>query len=120
MLDMEGNSIIMIVLALCLSASMAALFVCAVRLSRERRKTSIFYGISTRDLETDPMRCGGRMEEVSAQELRGIADGLAECSGLVRSLLRKGLDDAEFLALAERLQALSEEVEHLTFKHNKS
>ena len=60
------------------------------------------------------------MEEASAQELRGIAEGLAECSGLVRSLLRKGLDDAEFLALAERLQALSEEVEHLTFKHNKS
>lgn len=119
MLDMEGNSIIMIVLALCLSASMAALFVCAVRLSRERRKTSIFYGIS-KDLETDPMRCGGRMEEASAQELRGIADGLAECSGLVRSLLRKGLDDADLLALAERLQALSEEVEHLTFKHNKS
>lgn len=109
----------MIVLALCLSASMAALFVCAVRLSRERRKTSIFYGIS-KDLETDPMRCGGRMEEVFAQELRGIAEGLVECSGLVRSLLRKGLDDAEFLALAERLQALSEEVENLTFKHNKS
>lgn len=119
MLDMEGNSIIMIVLALCLSASMAALFVCAVRLSRERRKASIFYGIS-KDLETDPMRCRGRMEEVSAQELHGIADRLAECSGLVRSLLRKGLDDAEFLALAEQLQALSEEVEHLTFKHNKS
>lgn len=76
---MEGNSIIIIVLALCLSASMAALFVCAVRLSRERRKTSIFYGIS-KDLETDPMRCGGRMEEVFAQELRGIAEGLAECS----------------------------------------
>ena len=118
MLDMEGNSIIMIVLALCLSASMAALFVCAVRLSRERRKTSIFYGIS-KDLETDPMRCGGRME-APAQELRGIAEGLAECSGLVRSLLRKGHDEADLLALAERLQALSEEVEHLTFKHNKS
>lgn len=80
----------MIVLALCLSASMAALFVCAVRLSRERRKTSIFYGIS-KDLETAPMRCGGRMGEASAQELRGIADGLAECSGLVRSLLRRAM-----------------------------
>ena len=98
---------------------MAALFVCAVRLSRERRKTSIFYGIS-KDLETDPKRCGGRMEEASAQELRGIADGLAECSGLVRSLLRKGHDEADLLALAERLQALSEEIEHLTFKQNKS
>ena len=118
MLEMEGNSIIMIVLALCLSASMAALFVCAVRLSRERRKTSIFYGIS-KDLETDPKRCGGRMEDVSAQELRGIADGLAECSGLVRSLLRKGHDEADLLALAELLRALSEEVEQIAPNHNK-
>ena len=109
---------IFIVFALLLPVTVAALFVCAVRLSRERRKTSIFYGIS-KALETDPMRCGGRMEDASAQELRSIADGLAECSGLVRSLLRKGLDDAEFLALAERLQALSEEVEQIAPNHNK-
>lgn len=109
---------IFIVFALLLPVTVAALFVCAVKLSRERRKGSILYGIS-KDLETDLMRQEGKMQ-VSVEELRGIAGGLAECSGLVRSLLRKGLDYAEFLALAERLQALSEEVEHLTFKHNKS
>ena len=108
---------IFIVFALLLPVTVAALFVCAVKLSRERRKASILYGIS-KDLETETMGYGGRMQ-ASAQELRGIADRLAECSGLVRSLLRKGLDDAEFLALAELLRALSEEVEQIAPNHNK-
>lgn len=60
---------IFIVFALLLPVTVAALFVCAVKLSRERRKTSIFYGISK--------------------------------------------------ALAERLQALSEEVEQIAPNHNK-
>ena len=73
---------IFIVFALLLPVTVAALFVCAVKLSRERRKASILYGIS-KDLETETMGYGGRMQ-ASAQELRGIADRLAECSGLVR------------------------------------
>lgn len=108
---------IFIVFALLLPVTVATLFVCAVKLSRERRKASILYGIS-KDLETDTMGYDGRMQ-ASAQELRGIADGLAECSGLVRSLLHKGHDDADLLALAELLRALSEEVEQIAPNHNK-
>lgn len=108
---------IFIVFALLLPVTVAALFVCTVKLSRERRKTSVLYGIS-RDLETDPMRHGGT-RQASVQELCDIADGLAECRDMARQLLRRGVDDAGVLALAERLQALSEEVEQITPKHDK-
>lgn len=108
---------IFIVFALLLPVTVAALFVCAVKLSRERRKTSVLYGIS-RDLEKDPMRHGGT-RQASVQELCDIADGLAECRDMARQLLRRGVDDAGVLALAERLQALSEEVEQITPKHDK-
>lgn len=122
---MDGNSVILIVLALSLSASVVALFVCAVRLRQERKKTSIFYGIS-KGLEEDSWRQRNGMEarngmsRESGYRFQDIAEGLAECCGMTRSLLRKGLDDPEFLALAERLQSLSEEVEHLKTIHHET
>lgn len=122
---MDGNSIILIVLALSLSASVVVLFVCAVRLRQERKKTSIFYGIS-KGLEEDSWRQRNGMEarngmsRESGYSFQDIAEGLAECCGMTRSLLRKGLDDPEFLALAERLQSLSEEVEHLKTIHHET
>lgn len=122
---MDGNSIILIVLALSLSASVVALFVCTVRLRQERKKTSIFYGIS-KGLEEDSWRQRNGMEarngmsRESGYSFQDIAEGLAECCSMTRSLLRKGLDDPEFLALAERLQSLSEEVEHLKTIHHET
>lgn len=122
---MDGNSIILIVLALSLSASVVALFVCAVRLRQERKKTSIFYGIS-KGLEEDSWRQRNGMEarngmsRESGCSFQDIAEGLAECCGMSRSLLRKGLDDPEFLVLAERLQSLSEEAEHLKTIHHET
>lgn len=122
---MDGNSVILIVLALSLSASVVALFVCAVRLRQERKKTSIFYGIS-KGLEEDYWRQRNGMEALngmsreSGYSFQDIAEGLAECCGMTRSLLRKGLDDPEFLVLAERLQSLSEEVEHLKTIHHET
>lgn len=122
---MDGNSVILIVLALSLSASVVALFVCAVRLRQERKKTSIFYGIS-KGLEEDSWRQRNGMEarngmsRESGYRFQDIAEGLAECCGMTRSLLRKGLDDPEFLVLAERLQSLSEEVEHLKTIHHET
>lgn len=122
---MDGNSVILIVLALSLSASVVALFVCAVRLRQERKKTSIFYGIS-KGLEEDSWRQRNGMEALNGMSRESgcsspdIAEGLAECCGMTRSLLRKGLDDPEFLVLAERLQSLSEEVEHLKTIHHET
>lgn len=122
---MDGNSVILIVLALSLSASVVALFVCAVRLRQERKKTSIFYCIS-KGLEEDSWRQRNGMEALngmsreSGYSFQDIAEGLAECCGMTRSLLRKGLDDPEFLVLAERLQSLSEEVEHLKTIHHET
>ena len=122
---MDGNSIILIVLALSLSASVVALFVCAVRLRQERKKTSIFYGIS-KGLEEDSWRqrngveARNGMSREAGWRLPDIEEGLAECCSMTRSLLRKGLDDPEFLALAERLQSLSEEVEHLKTIHHET
>lgn len=108
---------IFIVFALLLPVTIIALFICAVRLRQERKKTSIFYGIS-KGLEEDSWRRRNGVEtrndigKESGCISPDIAEGLAECCGMSRSLLRKGLDDPEFLALAERLQSLSEEVEH--------
>ena len=122
---MDGNSIILIVLALSLSASVVVLFVCAVRLRQERKKTSIFYGIS-KGLEEDSWRRRNGVEtrndigKESGCISPDIAEGLAECCSMTRSLLRKGLDDPEFLVLAERLQSLSEEVEHLKTIHHET
>lgn len=116
---------IFIVFALLLPVTIIALFVCAVRLRQERKKTSIFYGIS-KGLEEDSWRQRNGMEarngmsRESGCSFQDIAEGLAECCGMSRSLLRKGLDDPEFLVLAERLQSLSEEVEHLKTIHHEA
>ncbi|CCY36228.1 unknown [Alistipes sp. CAG:831] len=116
---------IFIVFALLLPVTIIALFVCAVRLRQERKKTSIFYGIS-KGLEEDSWRrrngveARNGMSRESGCSSPDIAEGLAECCGMTRSLLRKGLDDPEFLALAERLQSLSEEVEHLKTIHHET
>lgn len=53
------------------------------------------------------------------RKMHSIFYGLAECRDMARQLLRRGVDDAGVLALAERLQALSEEVEQITPKHDK-
>lgn len=116
---------IFIVFALLLPVTIIALFVCAVRLRQERKETSIFYGIS-KGLEEDSWRRRNGVEtrndigKESGCISPDIAEGLAECCGMTRSLLRKGLDDPEFLALAERLQSLSEEVEHLKTIHHET
>lgn len=116
---------IFIVFALLLPVTIIALFICAVRLRQERKKTSIFYGIS-KGLEEDSWRRRNGVEtrndigKESGCISLDIAEGLAECCGMSRSLLRKGLDDPEFLVLAERLQSLSEEVEHLKTIHHET
>ena len=126
---MDWDFIIHCILAVGLSAALIALLDSRIKLRKERRKTSMFYGIS-RDLEGDTWKQKDVIEEQNGtileqdstireqkHEIESLQVDLKESRAMARMLLERGQgDNGKLTAFTERLLMLIDETANVHYE----
>ena len=126
---MDWDFIIHCILAVGLSAALIALLDSRIKLRKERRKTSMFYGIS-RDLEGDTWKQKDIIEEQNGtileqdstireqmHEIESLGAELKESRAMARMLLERAQDgQGRLTAFTERLLMLIDEIANVHYE----
>ncbi len=126
---MDWDFIIHCILAVGLSAALIALLDSRIKLRKERRKTSMFYGIS-RDLEGDTWKQKDVIEEQNGtileqdstireqmHEIESLGAELKESRAMARMLLERAQDgQGRLTAFTERLLMLIDETANVHYE----
>ena len=126
---MDWDFIIHCILAVGLSAALIALLDSRIKLRKELRKTSMFYGLS-RDLEGDTWKQKDIIEEQNGtileqdstireqkHEIESLQADLKESRAMARMLLERGQgDNGKLTAFTERLLMLIDETANVHYE----
>ena len=113
---MDWDFIIHCILAVGLSVALIALLDSRIKLRKERRKTSMFYGIS-RDLEGDTWKQKDIIEEQNGTILEQDSTIREQKHEMARMLLERGQgDNGKLTAFTERLLMLIDETANVHYE----
>lgn len=118
---MDWDFIIQCILAVGLSVTLLALLDSRIKLKAERKKTSMFYGIS-KNLEGDTWKQKDTIQE-QKQEIESLEADLRESRAMAERLMQRSSADAgagsgnqEVKPLTQRLLMLSDELANICYE----